>query len=120
MTELADMVLLPYEGAESLSEDQVEELLGRLPGCRVTEREGVRRPEKSFPFPDLGQAMALAVRVGEMAEAAGHHPALLTMWRQTAVSWWAHRVGRPHTNDLIMAARTERLYADLAHTEETK
>ena len=47
--------------------------------------------------------------VGAMAEAEGHHPALLVEWGRVRVQWWTHRVRGLHLNDFIAAAKTDRL-----------
>ena len=49
------------------------------------------------------------VTFGELAEAEGHHPAILTEWGSVEVSWWTHKIGGLHMNDFIMAARTDEL-----------
>ena len=48
--------------------------------------------------------------MGELAEEEGHHPALLTEWGRTTVSWWTHKIKGLHRNDFIMAAKTDQLY----------
>jgi len=49
-------------------------------------------------------------KVGELAEKEGHHPALLTEWGRTTVTWWTHKIKGLHRNDFIMAAKTDELY----------
>ena len=44
-----------------------------------------------------------------LAEAEGHHPALLTEWGRVTVTWWTHKIRGLHRNDFIMAAKTEML-----------
>ena len=69
------------------------------------EIDGIKRLRRVFSFDDFGQALDFTSRVGELAEAEGHHPALLTEWGQTTVSWWTHKIKGLHRNDFIMAAR---------------
>ena len=45
-----------------------------------------------------------------LAEEQGHHPALLTEWGRTTVTWWMHKIKGLHRNDFIMAAKTDELY----------
>ena len=75
------------------------------------EREGIERLERVFEFPDFAQAIAFTNRVGEIAEAEGHHPAILTEWGSVTVTWWTHKIRGLHKNDLVMAARTDELAA---------
>ncbi len=113
MNELGKRQVRSYQKDEKpLSESEVSELLGSLPGWKVIEREGVPRLEKSFKFPDFLGALHFANLVGEKAEEADHHPAILISWGRTAVSWWTHAVNGLHENDFIMAARTDQLYQD--------
>jgi len=53
--------------------------------------------------------MAFSNQVGDLAEAAGHHPAILTEWGKVTVTWWSHSIKGLHKNDLIMAARCDEL-----------
>lgn len=96
-------------GAPTITDAERDELLPQLPGWRVEAREGVERLEKAYSFPDFRQALAFTNRVGEIAEAEGHHPALLTEWGRVTVSWWTHDIGGLHRNDFILAARTDAL-----------
>jgi 4a-hydroxytetrahydrobiopterin dehydratase len=75
------------------------------------ERDGVRRLERVFTFANFADALAFTNRVGALAEAAGHHPALLTEWGRVTVAWWTHKIGGLHRNDFIMARKTDALTA---------
>jgi len=44
-----------------------------------------------------------------LAEAEGHHPAMLTEWGRVTVTWWTHKIRGLHRNDFVMAAKTDRL-----------
>ena len=55
-------------------------------------------------------ALAFTNRVGELAEANDHHPALLTEWGSVKISWWTHKIEGLHKNDFILAAKTDPLY----------
>jgi 4a-hydroxytetrahydrobiopterin dehydratase len=113
MNELGARQIRSYRKDEKpIPESEAAELLGSLPGWEVLEREGVPRLEKSFKFPDFLGALDFANLVGEIAEEADHHPAILISWGRTAVSWWTHAVNGLHENDFIMAARTDQLYQD--------
>jgi 4a-hydroxytetrahydrobiopterin dehydratase len=92
-----------------LTEAEIDELRGQIPHWRVLERDGVKRLERVFSFPDFAAALAFTNRVGASAEAAGHHPALLTEWGRVTVGWWTHAIGGLHRNDFVMAAQTDEL-----------
>ena len=62
-------------------------------------------------YPTFAAALAFTNRVGALAEAEGHHPALLTEWGHVTVTWWTHKIRGLHRNDFIMAAKTDALFA---------
>jgi len=112
MADLAGENCVPCRGGEpTLAGREVEELLRSVPGWRVVSRDGVERIERAFRFADFASALAFTNKVGEKAEEAGHHPALLTEWGRVTVTWWTHAIGGLHRNDFVMAARTDRVYA---------
>lgn len=88
---------------------EIAALIQDLPGWRVVTRDGIERLERVFTFPNFAAALAFTNRVGDLAEAQGHHPALLTEWGRLTVTWWTHVIGDLHRNDFIMAARTDAL-----------
>jgi 4a-hydroxytetrahydrobiopterin dehydratase len=95
--------------APRLTEAEIAELLPTVGGWQVVERDGIARLERGFRFPDFVQALAFTDRVGEIAEAEGHHPAILTEWGRVTVTWWTHKIRGLHRNDFIMAAKTDAL-----------
>ena len=98
-------------GEPQVSAEEMAELRPQVPDWQVVERDGVPRLERVFRFPDFGTALAFTNRVGALAETAGHHPALLTEWGRVTVTWWTHKIGGLHRNDLIMAAKTDEVAA---------
>ncbi len=85
------------------------QLLSQLPGWQIETRNAVAQLEKSYGFANFAQALAFTNALGAIAEAADHHPALLTEWGKVTVTWWSHSLKGLHRNDFIMAARTEQL-----------
>ncbi len=94
-------------GAPPVSESEIGELGPQVPRWTRVERDGIRRLERVFTFPDFAAALAFTNRVGAIAEAEGHHPALLTEWGRVTVTWWTHAIRGLHRNDFIMAAKTD-------------
>lgn len=95
--------------APKLGASEITELSREVSDWKVVEVEGVPRLERVFTFPDFAGALAFTDRVGAVAEAEGHHPALLTEWGKVTVSWWTHKIRGLHRNDFVMAARTDAL-----------
>ena len=118
MADLAKETCVPCRGGEpTLNENEIGALVPEVPGWRVAERDGVKRLEREFRFADFASALDFTVGIGERAEEAGHHPALLTEWGRVTVSWWTHAIGGLHRNDFVMAARTDGVYATLTEDD---
>jgi len=80
-----------------------------VPDWEIVERDGVQQLERVFKFKNFVQALAFTNRVGDLAEAEDHHPALLTEWGKVTVTWWTHAANGLHKNDFIAAAKTDQL-----------
>jgi 4a-hydroxytetrahydrobiopterin dehydratase len=96
--------------APTVSDGEIAALLPQIPNWELIELDGVKRLRRVFSFDDFAQALDFTRTVGALAEEEGHHPALLTEWGRTTVSWWTHKIKGLHRNDFIMAAKTDALY----------
>lgn len=99
-------------GEPVVTEAKITEYEPLIPDWKIVESAGVRRLERVFAFKDFAQALVFTNRVGELAEAEGHHPAILTEWGQVTVTWWTHKIRGLHHNDFIMAAKTDAIYEE--------
>jgi 4a-hydroxytetrahydrobiopterin dehydratase len=103
--------------APQVNDDEIAELKPEIPDWQIIERDGIRQLERVFRLKNFVQALAFTNKVGALAESEGHHPAILTQWGSVTVTWWTHKIRGLHRNDFIMAAKTDRLAADLpTHT----
>lgn len=93
--------------APRISDTDLRALMPKIPDWGIVVVDEVMRLEREYKFKDFAQAMAFSNRVGDIAEAEGHHPAILTEWGKVTVTWWSHKIRGLHKNDLIMAARTD-------------
>jgi 4a-hydroxytetrahydrobiopterin dehydratase len=98
--------------APRVSDEDLKLLMPNIPDWQVIVVDGVMQLSREFGFRNFEQAMAFSNRVGEIAEVENHHPAILTEWGKVTVAWWSHKIKGLHKNDLIMAARTDEVYAD--------
>ena len=95
--------------APRLSEGALAELQKTLPQWKIITVDSIAQLERAFLFANFSEAMAFAQAVGELAEAEGHHPALLVEWGRVTVRWWTHKIGGLHRNDVLMAAKNNSL-----------
>jgi len=111
---MADLALQPCTacqvGAPKVTAEERVELTPLIPAWQTVAVDGIERLRRRFAFADFAAALAFTNQVGALAEAAGHHPTLLTEYGATTVSWWTHKIGGMHRNDFIMAAKSDRLY----------
>ena len=93
--------------------EEEQELLPQIPEWEIIEVKGERRLRRTFTLDSWDACLAFAMAVGQAAAAADHHPTMLIAWGKVTVTWWTHAIRGLHRNDLIMAAQTDGLYADL-------
>jgi 4a-hydroxytetrahydrobiopterin dehydratase len=91
----------PLRGAE------LEKLLQQLDSGWQVVRE--HHLEKEYSFPDFKSALDFTVRVGEVAEAEGHHPDIHLAWGRVKLQIWTHKIDGLTESDFILAAKAERL-----------
>ena len=112
MTSLVELKCEPCQaGASGVQETEEAEFLQQIPDWRVIERDGERRLQRVYKFPDFAEAIRFTDQVAGLAEEAGHHPALLTEWGRVTVTWWTHKIRGLHRNDFVMAAKTDEAYS---------
>lgn len=111
MAQLSKETCIACKGGEPpMTDAEIARMRPEVPEWQVEMHEGMKRLVRIFRFDDFRSALAFTNRVGEAAEAQGHHPALLTEWGRVTVSWWTHKIKGLHRNDFIMAARSDALY----------
>jgi len=93
--------------APRLSDDELNELRPQIPDWTIVEVNGVPRLERVFKLSNFAEALDLTNRIGALAEAQKHHPAILTEWGKVTVWWWTHKIRGLHRNDVVMAAKTD-------------
>ncbi|HYW00291.1 MAG TPA: 4a-hydroxytetrahydrobiopterin dehydratase [Candidatus Acidoferrum sp.] len=89
---------------------EITELHPQVPEWQIIEADSVKMLERVFKFENFSEALRFTNKVGEIAEAEGHHPSITTEWGRVKVKWWTHKIKGLHRNDFIMAAKTDQLY----------
>ncbi len=69
-----------------------------------------RRIERNFGFKNFGEALAFVQKVGELAEAEGHHPDISFGWGYAKVALQTKKIEGLHEKDFIMAAKIDGLF----------
>ncbi len=95
--------------APQLSDEDLKTLMPKIPDWTPIVVDGILQIQRQYTFKNFRLAMAFSNQVGDLAEEAGHHPAILTEWGKVTLTWWSHSIKGLHKNDLIMAARCDGL-----------
>ena len=72
-------------------------------------RIGETSIERVFELRSFNAAFGLATRVALLAESQGHQPDLEIGWARLVVRFTTHAIGGLSSNDLVMAAKVERM-----------
>lgn len=100
--------------APHATDRDIAELHPQVPDWKLITEEGIRKLDRVYQFANFKEAIAFTNRVGDAAEAEGHHPRLTTEWGRVAVTWWTHKIRDLHRNDFVMAAKTDEIYRNQA------
>ncbi len=90
-------------GTGKLSAEEITSLLTTLNGWVV---DGINL-SKRLKFVNFVEALAYVNTLGELAEAANHHPDILFGWGYVTVNLTTHDAGGITRNDFIMAAKID-------------
>jgi 4a-hydroxytetrahydrobiopterin dehydratase len=106
MSELAKKECVPCKGGvPPLGASSSGALLEQLgSGWRVVDNHHL---EKEYTFEDFRQALDFTNRVGELAEAQGHHPDIYLAWGKVKLTIWTHKIDGLTESDFILAAKAD-------------
>ena len=108
MSELAAKQCVPCKGGvPPLNGEALQTLRSQLGGDWLVVDE--HHLEKEFRFDDFRQALDFTMRVGEMAEAQGHHPDIFLTWGKVRVVIWTHKIDGLTESDFVFAAKSDAL-----------
>ena len=94
-------------GAPRLASDELTTHVASLPGWSVAGDSLV----KTFAFANYHETMAFVNALAWIAHGEDHHPDLSVHYAKCVVTFSTHDAGGVTLNDVICAAKTERLFA---------
>jgi 4a-hydroxytetrahydrobiopterin dehydratase len=96
------------QGMPHLDDDEVASLAKHVDGSWEV-IDGHRKLRRRVATADFGASIALAVRIGFVAEAEGHHPDLHVHWGRLVIDLTTHAAKGLTRNDFVLAAKIDRL-----------
>ena len=109
MSELASKQCVPCRGGvPPLQGEEITRLLDQLSGWEVVSGHHLK---KDYKFSDFAETLKFVNRVGELAEAQGHHPDFCFGWGKAEVTIWTHKIDGLTESDFILAAKIDELQA---------
>ena len=105
MKGLASRQCVPCRGGmPPMRGPEIKEFASELKDWEVIEEHHLR---KDFKFGDFREALLFVNRVGELAEAEGHHPDISFGWGYAQVKIWTHKIDGLSESDFILAAKID-------------
>ena len=99
-------------GAPPASELEIKQFQKEHPDWELVEEDSIKKIKRVFKFSNYRKAQHFTNQVADMAEFEDHHPAIVLEWGRATVSWWTHKIGGIHRNDLVMASETDGKYSN--------
>ncbi|HLL72890.1 MAG TPA: 4a-hydroxytetrahydrobiopterin dehydratase, partial [Pyrinomonadaceae bacterium] len=78
-----------HGGVPRLDAAEIEKYLSELRDWEVV---GEHHLKKTYAYPNFRQSLALVNRIGEVAEAEGHHPDICFGWGRVEVTIYTHAI----------------------------
>jgi 4a-hydroxytetrahydrobiopterin dehydratase len=107
MSELSSKTCVPCRGGvPPLAGKELEDMATQVPTWKVVDGHHITR---TFAFGNFREALAFVNKVGEIAEAEGHHPDILLAWGKAEITIWTHKINGLTESDFILAAKIDKL-----------
>ena len=107
MEDLAAKRCVPcHGGVPRLEADEIARLAAEVAAWEVIDSHHLLR---RYEFPNFRRALEFVNRVGELAEAEGHHPDARFGWGYCELVIYTHAIDGLTESDFILAAKIDRL-----------
>ena len=108
MTALAEKECVACKGGVApLKGTELNQMKEQLDGAWQVVNE--HHLEKEYKFKDFREALGFTNKIGELAEAQGHHPDIYLAWGKVKVTIWTHKIDGLTESDFVLAAKADRL-----------
>jgi 4a-hydroxytetrahydrobiopterin dehydratase len=106
--ELRRKTCIPCQtGIAPLERNAAQALLRDTPGWELVDQASAI--ERTFHFASYRRVLEFVQRIGELAEAEGHHPVMTVGWNFCTVRNYTFKINGLHENDFILAVKVNEL-----------
>jgi len=107
MAELYQRQCVPCRGGvPPLKGVALQGLISQLAGWQAVNEHHL---QKTYRFVDFRESLQFVNRIGELAEAQGHHPDICFGWGKVDVTIWTHKIDGLTESDFVLAAKIDQL-----------
>ena len=108
MSALAEKECVPCKGGvPPLKGEELARLARELSAGWQVQNE--HHLEREYKFKNFREALDFTNKVGELAEAQGHHPDFYLAWGKVKLTLWTHKIDGLTESDFVFAAKVDRL-----------
>jgi 4a-hydroxytetrahydrobiopterin dehydratase len=108
MNTLAEKQCVPCKGGvPPLKGQELASMVRELDGGWQVVAE--RQLEKEYQFKNFREALGFTNKLGELAEAQGHHPDIFLTWGKVKLTIWTHKIQGLTESDFVLAAKADKL-----------
>ena len=105
--DLSKKTCIPCQaGMPPLKGKEIAELERYLKGWTIVKEHHL---EKEYPFPDFKKGLAFTNKVGQIAEAEGHHPDIFLSYGKVRIQLFTHKIDGLSESDFILAAKIDEI-----------
>ena len=111
MTDLSDKKCTPCKGGiPGFEITEIHKYLKMVDGWEVKSNEyKIYYLIKEFKFKNFLESQDFVNRVGDLAEAEGHHPDIWFGWGYAKIKIFTHAIKGLHESDFILAAKIDKI-----------
>ena len=111
MTDLADKKCIPCEGGiPNFDITEIHKYLKMVDGWKVEADENkIYYLLKEFKFKNFKESQEFINKVGDIAEAEGHHPDISFGWGYAKIKIFTHAINGLHESDFVLAAKIDKI-----------
>ena len=103
-----------HPGAPVITDIEQRTFMAQLPDWDILDVNYVRKLRRVYRLRNWDRSMAFATEIARIADEQDHHPTLMIEFGKVTVTWFTLVVKDLHRNDFIMAAKSDKVFADFS------